>query len=114
MMDLGPLLEVITQLGFAGLFLFLYLKERQESRLIIIEKDKQLQGERDKRDEAVRDMTTALIGIVREMSDSLQKNATVQEKLKTAVDNNTKVVERLTDRISPVNPTVELDKNPQE
>jgi len=45
MMDLGPLLEVITQLGFAGLFLFLYLKERQESRLIIIEKDKQLQGE---------------------------------------------------------------------
>lgn len=113
-MDFGPLFELLTQLGFAGLFLFLYLKERQESRLIIVEKEKQLQGERDKRDEAVRDMTAALIGIVREMSNALQKNATVQEKLKTAVDNNTKVVEKLTDRINPAHSIVGLDKIVQE
>jgi hypothetical protein len=91
-----------TQLGMAGIFLFLLLNLWKDYKQMEKDKDIQIQAERDKKDEDLKNMTEILIATVKDVGNVLRENAVVQEGVRaaitgitSAVENNTEVLRRV-------------------
>lgn len=82
---LGP---VITQLGIGGIFLYLFIKEREYGRTAAEAKEQRIK----EKDENIRQMTQQVFDVV-------QKNTEVNTELKNVVQNNTEMVQSLTERV---------------
>jgi hypothetical protein len=84
--------QVIPQVGMGSIFLYLFIKKSQEYREDIKAKDceaKEVLGKKEKRIEDLSDKFTEII----------KENTRVVEGVKNAIDNNTKVIETLTERV---------------
>lgn len=83
------LLKLITEIGFGGIFLYLFLQVRREAKEAIEKKE----GVINKKDDIIKSDKTKLIELV-------EQNMRTNEQLKSVVANNTESTKTLIQNIS--------------
>lgn len=90
-MDSIDFTSVFTQLGLSLVFLYLLITLWKDHKLMIKEKDEQI----EKKDEII-------VALLKDMSGVFQQNIQAITELKNAVENNTCALQYLTSNLDPI------------